>query len=85
MPQVRMSAADGRDPRNLITRLDHAAYVGCELARTEWSLRTGEPYVQDRALGEVMPQGLTSGVTAEPCGCHFTLAGRYGCEKTLTV
>ena len=37
--------------RNLVTRLDHAAYLGCELARAEQHLRTGVPYVQDRAPG----------------------------------
>ena len=31
--------------RNLISRLDHAAYLGRELARAEHSLETGEPYV----------------------------------------
>jgi tetrahydromethanopterin S-methyltransferase subunit A len=51
--------------RHLITRLDHAAYLGRELARAEHSLRTGEPYVQDRAPGEVVPQALTSCGTAE--------------------
>jgi tetrahydromethanopterin S-methyltransferase subunit A len=38
--------------RGLITRLDHAAYLGRELVRAEASLATGEPYVQDRAPGE---------------------------------
>lgn len=37
--------------RGLLTRLDHAAYLGRELARAEQSLRTGEAYVQDRAAG----------------------------------
>lgn len=35
--------------RGLISRLDHAAYLGRELARAEGSLRTGEPFVQDAA------------------------------------
>jgi tetrahydromethanopterin S-methyltransferase subunit A len=38
--------------RGLVTRLDHAAYLGRELARAERALETGEPYVQDRAAGE---------------------------------
>ena len=38
--------------RGLVTRLDHAAYLGRELARAEHSLMTGTPYVQDRAPGE---------------------------------
>jgi len=33
----------------LVSRLDHAAYLGKELARAEQTLRTGEPYIQDRA------------------------------------
>lgn len=37
--------------RGLVSRLDHAVYLGRELARAEESLRTGEPYVQDRAPG----------------------------------
>jgi len=35
----------------LISRLDHAAYLGRELARAEAALATGEAYVQDRAAG----------------------------------
>ena len=34
----------------LITRLDHAAYLGRELAKAEISLRTGKEYVQDSPL-----------------------------------
>lgn len=35
--------------RGLLSRLDHAAYLGRELARASRALETGEPYVQDRA------------------------------------
>jgi tetrahydromethanopterin S-methyltransferase subunit A len=35
--------------RGLISRLDHAAYLGRELARAEESLHSGKPYVQDAA------------------------------------
>jgi len=35
--------------RKLISRLDHASYLGRELARAEQSLKEGTPYVQDRA------------------------------------
>ncbi len=35
--------------KGLLTRLDHAAYLGCELARAERALRAGETYVQDGA------------------------------------
>ncbi len=51
--------------RDLVTRLDHAAYLGRELARAEHSLLTGEPYVQDRAPGEPVSQDA-----AAPCGCE---------------
>ena len=37
----------------LLSRLDHAAYLGRELARAEIALRTNGDYVQDRAPGEV--------------------------------
>ena len=40
--------------RGLLTRLDHAAYLGRELARAERGLRTGEPYAQDRAAVEII-------------------------------
>ena len=39
--------------RGLITRLDHAAYLGRELARAERSMQTGGIYTQDRAPGNV--------------------------------
>jgi len=52
--------------RCLLTRLDHAAYLGRELARAEQSLRTGEPYVQDRAAGTERPMASLS--TACRCG-----------------
>jgi tetrahydromethanopterin S-methyltransferase subunit A len=35
--------------RGLLSRLDHAAYLGRELARAEYALRTDEPYIQDGA------------------------------------
>jgi ATPase subunit of ABC transporter with duplicated ATPase domains len=38
--------------RGLVSRLDHAAYLGCELARAEMSLKHGWEYYQDRAPGE---------------------------------
>lgn len=51
--------------RSLLGRLDHAVYMGRELARAERSLLTGEPYVQDRAPGEVPPE--VSCGCPEPC------------------
>lgn len=35
----------------LLSRLDHAAYFGKELAKAEAALARGEPYVQDKAPG----------------------------------
>jgi dihydropteroate synthase-like protein len=35
---------------NLITRLDHAAYLGRELAKAEIALKTGKEYIQDSPL-----------------------------------
>ncbi len=49
--------------RGLVSRLDHAAYLGRELARAERSLETGEAYIQDRA-----PDGA-SAQPASACGC----------------
>jgi dihydropteroate synthase-like protein len=34
----------------LVTRLDHAAYLGSELAKAEIALRTGKEYIQDKEL-----------------------------------
>lgn len=50
--------------KELLSRLDHAAYLGGELARAERSLETGEPYVQDRAPGALM-----TNAASEQCGC----------------
>lgn len=47
--------------QELVSRLDHAAYLGKELALAERALRTGEAYVQDRA-----PEPACDG----SCGCH---------------
>ncbi|HSC71250.1 MAG TPA: DUF4346 domain-containing protein, partial [Candidatus Methylomirabilis sp.] len=37
--------------RGLVSRLDHAAYLGRELARAEQALASGGPFVQDAAPG----------------------------------
>lgn len=52
----------------LVSRLDHAAYIGRELARAEHALRTGGEYVQDRAPGEeeTAPSVCDAGAG---CGC----------------
>ena len=60
--------------RGLVTRLDHAAYLGRELARAEHSLRTGAPYTQDRAAGEIPQESIGS------AGCEC-LGARGGGAK----
>lgn len=54
----------------LISRLDHAAYLGRELARAEAALRDGSDYVQDKAPGssEEEPQPTQPA----SCGCSGT-------------
>ena len=53
--------------RELISRLDHAAYLGRELARAEASLRTGEPFVQDAAPDADAPDSDMAGASAASC------------------
>ncbi len=62
--------------RQLLTRLDHAAYLGRELARAERSLLDGAPFVQDAAPGELAapaPKAVCS--TANSCGCSPAAKG----------
>lgn len=47
--------------RKLISRLDHAAYLGRELARAERALATGEPFIQDAAAERAS--------SSQSCGC----------------
>jgi tetrahydromethanopterin S-methyltransferase subunit A len=54
--------------RGLVSRLDHAAYLGRELARAERSLETGEAYVQDRAAGALRDE-LEDAPAKESCDC----------------
>jgi tetrahydromethanopterin S-methyltransferase subunit A len=51
--------------RRIVSRLDHAAYLGRELARAERSLKDGTVYVQDRAPE---PEQLPA-ATGSSCGC----------------
>lgn len=37
--------------RSLLSRLDHAAYLGRELAKAEIALALGHKYIQDQPLG----------------------------------
>lgn len=51
----------------LISRLDHAAYLGRELARAEATLIDGTEYVQDKAPGKCEEENLSAPVSA--CCC----------------
>ncbi len=63
--------------RNLVTRLDHAAYLGRELARAEQSLLQGTPFVQDAAPGALLPiPPKSSSETGSAYGCSATQEGR---------
>lgn len=50
--------------QGLISRLDHAAYLGRELARAEGALHTGAPYLQDAA-----PETVAAASTSA-CACE---------------
>ena len=56
----------------LISRLDHAAYVGRELARAEHALLTGGHYLQDAApeLSRPLSVSAQGGCTATACCEH---------------
>ena len=49
--------------RKLLSRLDHAAYLGRELTRADRCSGSGERYVQDRAPGEPLRDDTPQ------CGC----------------
>jgi tetrahydromethanopterin S-methyltransferase subunit A len=58
--------------QGLLTQLDHAAYLGRELAKAEIALKTGSHYEQDAALG-ILPSKKSQ--RTEPCedlacSCH---------------
>jgi len=53
--------------RGLLSRLDHAAYLGGELARAEAALLSGGPYLQD-AAPEGQPLPLGPGCGSSSCG-----------------
>ena len=54
--------------RGLLSRLDHAAYLGRELGRAERALLYGEHYVQDRAPG-ASEEANGPPSPADGCGC----------------
>lgn len=56
--------------RGMISRLDHAAYLGRELARAEHSMRTGEAYFQDAAPEHRFSQPTgNEPAPSSTCGC----------------
>ena len=70
------SAAEVYTPaveRGLLSRLDHAAYLGRELARAEAALATGQPFVQDAA--PEAPSAPSLAPAALSCGCTETASG----------
>ncbi len=54
----------------LISRLDHAAYLGRELARAEHALLSGENYIQDRAPGELDDDSIINHEQQAACDCN---------------
>ena len=58
--------------RQLVTRLDHAAYLGRELARAEQAILTGASFVQDAAPGELLPATAAPCGSGSSCGCPST-------------
>jgi len=55
----------------LISRLDHEAYLGRELARAEHALLSDESYVQDRAPGELANHSnINQQQESTACGCN---------------
>lgn len=60
--------------KGLVSRLDHAAYLGKELARAERTLTTGEPYQQDAAPELQIVNEHSAMPTA--CSCGPACGGR---------
>jgi tetrahydromethanopterin S-methyltransferase subunit A len=58
----------------LVTQLDHAAYLGRELAKAEIALQTGVRYEQDAALGILPSKESKSTELCDDlaCSCHET-------------
>jgi tetrahydromethanopterin S-methyltransferase subunit A len=60
--------------KRLLSRLDHAAYLGRELARAEDALLSGQPYIQD-AAPECQTTRPTSYAKTGSCGCGSSYGG----------
>lgn len=55
--------------QGLLTQLDHAAYLGRELAKAEIALKTGSHYEQDAALG-ILPSKQSTELSEDlACSC----------------
>jgi tetrahydromethanopterin S-methyltransferase subunit A len=60
--------------QGLLTQLDHAAYLGRELAKAEIALKTGSHYEQDAALGILPSKKSQNAELCDDlaCSCHET-------------
>jgi tetrahydromethanopterin S-methyltransferase subunit A len=58
--------------QGLLTQLDHAVYLGRELAKAEFALKTGSHYEQDAALGVLRSKKSQNTEPCEDlaCSCH---------------
>lgn len=65
--------------RQLLTRLDHAAYLGRELARAERSLLDDTPFIQDAAPGELAAPAAVTACNSS-CGCSSAPSTK-GCNS----
>lgn len=75
--------------RGLVSRLDHAAYLGRELARAEHSLMSGTRFVQDAAPGQIAKShgqpscssdASCSPLLAPTTNCCSQTSGNGGCR-----
>jgi len=66
--------------RGLLTRLDHAAYLGRELARAEFCMLSGTAFVQDAAPGEqVTAEHKIAAIENNHCGCSSATSTKGSC------
>lgn len=63
--------------KGLVSRLDHAAYLGKELARSEEALLNGGTYVQDAApeLESALRAMKELSIESAGCGCGSSCGG----------
>lgn len=59
--------------KGLLSRLDHAAYLGRELARAERSLNAGEPYIQDGAPEQEIFSAMGGLECGPTCSCRRSI------------